>query len=185
VKDSLNGATIRIGILVVLVLGFFGSSTYDYGFKCTKCLRDSHVVEKRVFGITYWRSSRLRFEGYDLKPITGSACQHVFRKNGFGDGIGCGLTAEGGLFKERWEGLASAFKLNETVRDNTLLRKTLFAADSYLPPDATISYQNSKEGRETLPKLYLLSFLLRKAQNRAEWEAALAQAEAGELAVSN
>jgi len=172
---------------MVAVLGFvsFGFSTFDYGWRCTKCLRDSHVIEHQFLGITYWRSSKLRFAGHDLTPITGSPCQHVFRKGGFGrsfgglfgGGIGCGMTGEGGIFQWRWSSLSAAFELNEQFRNKDLLVETFRVVDTLLPPDATLSFYRTDKAELSLSKLAELSIALEKANSESEWSTALAAAQ--------
>ena len=176
-----------IGLFIVIAVQGFGFSTYDYDLKCTKCLRDYHVVEYKYLGLTYSKTEHLNLEGNDLSQVFGEPCQHIYRKGEYGRQIGGlmedGETAEGQLFSLRWKTIASAFDLYKKFPNKELLRKTFQITDSILPPDATLDYMhNPKSSNEGF--LFLLSHDLEVAKSEKDWADALKKIETEMIAGS-
>src|SRR5688572_26370916 len=95
-----------VGLAVLLTLSALSPwAVFDYGYRCTKCLADSHVVERSFIGFIYSKTVTPRGAGSDYERIFGQPCQHVFRKGGCGRRrgplISCGETAEGVMFAPR------------------------------------------------------------------------------------
>jgi hypothetical protein len=178
-----------LSILPAIYLLGSGFSTYDYGHRCTKCLRDYHVVEKRYFGIVYRKNEALRFEGHDLQKLLGTPCAHVYRKAGFGEsfgglwasGIGCGITAEGSLFGNRWRSLKLAFELQQRFPESGLLERTALLVESILPSDATIEIHKrdrySSELHSRQRSLATLRGKLESVATEEDWADALTEME--------
>ena len=151
-------------------------NTYDYGLQCTRCLREYHVVQLRLWQIPFYQTKTVQFAGYDLESITGKPCEHIYRRTGFGESwalglIGDGMTGEGSFFRMRSYALRDAFKTYQQFPDKELMRKTLNFIDACLPPDASV------QDRKTYPNQIYLMFLSRSltdVRSAQDWKAALA-----------
>jgi hypothetical protein len=171
-------------VFVLLILWIsvpYGFSNYDYDKRCTRCLREYHVLEKRFVGLTYYKSEELVFAGYDLADFTGTPCVHVYRTDGFGREtfnpigggmIADGVTAEGTLFRFRWEALKATFDLYLKTHNKELLKQSMDFIDSILPPDAIVNFLNDPRYKNT-PYLMLLSQELSGAKSELDWTNAL------------
>ncbi len=136
----------KLLIAVAILIGVFFAGllfqTYDYGKTCIYCLRDYHVVEEQFCGVTFYRKSKLRDEGYPrYEEVFGHPCEHVYKTGGFGrsiggiwgGGIGCGMTAEGVLFRQRKAIIGLSYRLSETTRETAPLITTIELMDIWFP----------------------------------------------------
>ena len=161
-----------------------GFVVYDYHLTCTRCLRSERIVEKKFCGITYPRTEKLTFAGYDLSGLTGAPCQHIYREGGFGRQTyflggsveSDGEFPEGVLFRFRMTVLRQAFQLDQRFPDKDLMRETMNFADRCLPPDATVDFMNDPK-RERDGYLLISSNSLENAQSGHDWKAALEDAK--------
>jgi hypothetical protein len=178
-KKALKLFVWTLGFIILLDLFISGFSNYDYGLRCTRCLREYHVVENRFCGITYWKMEKLIFPGYNWEEITGTPCQHIYRKGGygqekfslFGAGEHDGMTPEGNLFRPRLQTLQDAFDLYSRFPNKELMRETIADADQCLPADATADFAHDPRNKSGY--LVLLAFSLDKAQSEQDWKTAL------------
>jgi len=148
----------------------------DYYPRCTRCLRTYTVVEKKLFGYTYSKTQKLDFVGYDLDEITGTPCQHIYARGGFGKQTfylkGDGSFPEERVFRYRWKVLTKAFPLYQHFHNKKLMRETLDFADECIPPDATLYFLNTEEGAKAF-YLSILADNLTSIQSEQDWKAAL------------
>lgn len=174
---------VTVVLLVALSAVYFGRSgfsTYDYDYKCTKCLRDYHEVEYKFFGHTYRKTEHLEFAGNDWTSIFGAPCEHVYRTGTYGQESGGmkadGITAEGTLFGHRWDTLNTAFVLYQKFPNKDLMKRTIQVADTILPPDATVDYMKDPKMNK-MGLLIVFNQDLGAAKSEQDWDAALKKVE--------
>ncbi|MGJ8650474.1 MAG: hypothetical protein ACSHX4_08950 [Opitutaceae bacterium] len=176
----------KILLVAVIILGiFFGGllfSTYDYGYTCISCLKDYHIVEDKFAGITYRKNEKLTSEGFkEYEAVFGSPCVHTFKTGGFGrsfgglwgDGIGCGSTDEGKLFRERKQILQTAMMLSYHFDDTELFKRTMVLVDEWFPKDMTFDYWEDVTNLERMTKVYEFEEKLRNVETLDQWRSAI------------
>jgi len=162
-RVAFAAVAVAVGLLI-------GGSTYDYGLRCTKCLLDRHIIERKCFGIPFYRSSTKRTKAADCEGIFNQPCQHVFRTGGFGrsplfgGSIGCGVTAEGNFLRYRIQAVVTTYELAKRFGDKQTARDTFAVIDRLMPPDTRPS-----EGAYIPSELMQLSWYLEKVTTREEW----------------
>jgi hypothetical protein len=173
-----------VALFLVISASFGGFSTYDYSLRCTRCLREYQLVEHRFLGITFSRKEKLIFQGYDLGDFADISHDHIYRKGGVGEEgyylLGMmmkdGMTAEGSLFKARFQVLKDAFELYKNFPNKELMRETMSFADECLPPDATLDFLHNPRYKKTA-FLSILQSSLDRAKSEQDWKTALDDAK--------
>jgi len=171
-------------LFIIASAAFGGFSTYDYSLRCTRCLREYSVIESRFWGLTYWKTEKLIFAGYDLSKFTDIPDEHIYRKGGFGEEtysilsvlMDDGMTAEGALFNPRFRALKDAFELYNRFPNQELMRETMSFADECLPPDATIDFLHDPRHQKTT-FLSVLQISLDNAKSEQDWKDSLENAK--------
>ena len=170
-------------ILSVLLLSG-GRSTYDYELTCTNCLQDHHVIERKIVGITYSRTSKLTSDPPDYPRIRSSDCDHIFHRGGFGRtrrGVHAdGMTSEGAYFRDRNQLIRQVFRLHRQFEENALANETLDLTNRLLPPDADWSKQ-SQSLDENRTRLLLLKHSLEEVDSLEQWKELVAVAKSGTI----
>jgi hypothetical protein len=178
-KKTLKILAWVVGLFIAVNVIASGFSTFDYSWRCTRRLREYHVVEKRFAGFTYSRKETLEFPGYDMTGLIDSPRQHIYRKGGYGEEtyslfsivMADGITAEGNFFRSRWEALDAAFKLYQKFPNKDLMRETIDFADKCQPPDAAIDFTKNPHNKSAY--LTLLALSLESAKSEQDWKADL------------
>jgi hypothetical protein len=179
--------SLLVVVLLVLAWGRGGRTGFDYSLTCTKCLDDSHVMERKFLGVTY--STKRTYQGNpsEYLEIIGRKCEHVYHKGGcgkswiswYGHGIGCGWTAEGIVFQDRNRAVRRTFSLHQKFRNKELATRTLELIDRLLPPDfdwkATRSYSESRD------RLLCFCRAFEQVESVETWQSLLEIAEHGTL----
>lgn len=178
---------VLVAVILVFAWGMGGRSAFDYGLTCTRCLNDSHVIERKFLGVTYSTKRTPRGKPTEYFEITGRKCEHVYHKGGFGrswiswsgSGIGCGSTAEGMVFRDRNQSIKRTFELHQRFGDKELARRTLELIDRWLPAD--FDWKASRGRSESQDRLLCFSWAFKETESKEEWQRLLDIAEHGTL----
>lgn len=178
---------VLVTALLVLAWCMGGRTAFDYGLTCTKCLDDSHVVERKFLGVTYSTKRTPRGKPTGYVDITGHECEHVYHKGGFGrswiswsgSGIGCGSTAEGIAFRDRNQAIRRTFELHRRFGNKELAKRTLELIDQWLPAD--FEWESARGRSETRDRLLCFSWAFQETKSEEGWQRLLDVAEHGTL----
>jgi hypothetical protein len=179
------GGVLALTIAVWLCLETGGWQTYDYGLQCTKCVLDRYIVEKRLFGITIFRRETVQTPARDYERLFGKACDHIFRKGGFGRTTGIllarstadGLTADH-IFSYRTTAVRVTFDAELRLHDSALALRSFSFIDGLLPADFPVADQK-KLNPNFAPILFLFADKLQQVNSTAGWQQILEEAQAG------
>lgn len=180
-------ASLVVTAFLVLAWGMGGRTGFDYGLTCTKCLDDSHVIERKFLGVTYSTKTTHRGAPSDYVDIMGQECEHVFHKGGCGrswitwsgHGIGCGMTAEGMVFRDRNQAIRRTFELYRRLGSKELAKRTLDLIDRLLPPD--FDWTASRGLSADRERLLCFGWAFEKTDTEESWKRLLDIAEQGTL----
>ncbi len=180
-------ASLVVTVFLVLAWGMGGRTGFDYGLTCTKCLDDSHVIERKLLGVTYSTKTTHRGAPLDYVKIMGHECEHVFHKGGrgrswislSGSGIACGMTAEGMVFRDRNGAIRRTFELHQRFGNKELAKRTLKVIDRWLPPD--FDWKGARDRSESQDRLLVFSWTFQETESEEGWETLLDVAEHGTM----
>jgi hypothetical protein len=186
-KKRILISSIFVAAFLLLAWGMGGRTGFDYGLTCTKCLDDSHVIERKFLGVTYSNKTTRWGAPSDYADITGHECKHVFHKGGCGkswiswsgSGIGCGMTGEGMVFRDRNQAIRRTFELHQRFGNKALAKRTLDLIDKWLPPD--FDWKASRGRSELRDRMLCFSLVFHETESEVAWQRLLDVAEHGTL----
>lgn len=175
-KKRIALISLFVAVLLILAWGMGGRTGFDYSLTCTKCLDSSHVIERKFLGLTYNKTVTPRAKQPGYSEITGHECRHVYHKGGygrssiswFGGGIGCGMTAEGMVFRDRNQAVKHTFELYRRLGNKPLAAKTLALIDRLLPPD--FDWKASRGRSELLGEMAGFAWVFGETSSEAAWK---------------
>ena len=172
-KIMLVIATLILGIFVWLVIDP-DYSKWHIGAICTKCLQRASIYEKKIHGLTIYKT--IRFENYDrllsssetepnmpqVSPdlyteIFGEQCNHVFKRGGYGSTHGL-VRAVGSFLERKWyrvrlEMIEALYVAYVNTGSKDLARKMYELIDREFPIDDEKMYRANQilKQRENIP----------------------------------
>ena len=186
-KKRIVITSVVVAAILVLAWGMGGRTAFDYGLTCTRCLDDSHVIERKFLGVTYSTKRTHRGKPSEYFDITGHECEHVYHKGGFGrswiswsgSGIGCGSTAEGMVFRDRNQAIRRTFELHQRFGNKELAKRTVELIDRWLPAD--FEWKSARGRSESRDRLLCFSWAFQETESEEGWQRLLDVAEHGTL----
>ncbi len=186
-KKRIVITSLIVAAILILAWGMGGHTGFDYGLTCTKCLDDSHVIERKFLGVTYSTKTTRRGAPSDYVGIVGHECKHIFHKGGrgrswiswSGGGIACGMTAEGMVFRDRNQAIRRTFELHRRFRNKDLAKRTLEWIDRMIPPD--LDWKASRGRSESQDRMLCFTWAFQETESVEAWQRLLDVAEHGTL----